>query len=63
MMTTHSIQASAKIYQFPVKGRTISVARTDAATARTASNAPLIMSGAGWYHDAAIQETQRPGKR
>ena len=61
-MTTPNTQASAKIYQFPVRDGTKSAVGAEAATARTVV-APPTISGAGWYHDAAIQDAKRPGKR
>ena len=54
-MTPNAIQTSAKIYQFPVGGRA-------AVTSRSQPAKPLMdyaASGAGWYHEAAIEEANR----
>jgi hypothetical protein len=58
---------SAKIYQFPVRGRApIGGDRQDVvkASADVASlRLPKTVAGSGWYHEAAIQEAQRAVKR
>ena len=61
-MTASSDRESAKIYQFPVRGRF-------AANRREEMNAPLasqqvvkVAVGSGWYHDAAIQEDENARK-
>ena len=54
-MTPHSTQQTAKSYQFPVGGRA-------ALSGRTKPAEPMLdyaVSGAGWYHEAAIEETKR----
>jgi hypothetical protein len=59
------VQRTAKIYQFPLRGRTNSSnGRTDTRVQsdRTPSDAPAIVYGGGWYHDAAIEDSRRPGK-
>ena len=64
-MTHEPARETARIYQFPVcvrQGSTPDMkadtrqgaARTDAASAQIAYAA----CGSGWYHDAAIQETE-----
>ncbi|MFC7051092.1 DUF2735 domain-containing protein [Hansschlegelia quercus] len=64
-MTMQMTQRTAKIYQFPVRGRTNSGnARSDVRVQanRTVADAPVIVYGGGWYHDAAIEDSRRPGK-
>lgn len=64
-MSSHTEQRTAKIYQFPARSRTnLGVSRAGIKQSGSAPSlqAPTIVSGAGWYHDAAIQESQRPGK-
>lgn len=55
---------TAKIYQFPVRGRTNSntgaIAQRIQRDGRSA-NAPAIVYG-NWYHDAAIEDSRQPGK-
>jgi hypothetical protein len=64
-MTHEPARETARIYQFPVRARQASApdakaetrqgaARTDAGSAQIAYAA----CGSGWYHDAAIQETE-----
>ena len=64
-MTHEPARETARIYQFPVRVRHASSsdmkadsrqspARTDAGSAQIAYAA----CGSGWYHDAAIQETE-----
>ena len=53
-MTPNSTQTTAKIYQFPVGGR--------AGLSRTEPAKPMLdyaASGAGWYHQAAIEEAKQ----
>jgi hypothetical protein len=65
MNTNFDQQGSAKIYQFPVGGRSALAARQDAATSTVDISTPrvneAVCSGA-WYHEAAIQEAKRPGE-
>lgn len=65
-MTTLFRQASAKIYQFPTRPRAIAAdhrIENRPALGLAGQSAPAIVYGAGWYHDAAIQDAQRTGKR
>ena len=48
------MQGSAKIYDFPLRGRFAVGASHDSAAANTASRAPAIAFGS-WYHEAAIE--------
>ncbi|GLK69853.1 DUF2735 domain-containing protein [Hansschlegelia plantiphila] len=64
-MTMNMIQRSATIYQFPTSVRANSNAgrrENSAVVNLRAPNAPRIVYGSGWYHDEAIQDSQRPGK-
>jgi hypothetical protein len=60
-MTTSTSGGSAQIYQFPPRGRFALNARDESQT-RTNLETPLVKvaAGSGWYHDAAIQEAERP---
>jgi hypothetical protein len=62
-MTPSFHQGSAKIYQFPVRARP--AAPRDQAPAAVEITAPGIIEvacGSGWYHEAAILESQRTGE-
>jgi hypothetical protein len=73
-MTTSSDRESAKIYQFPARGRFAASqppASQPAASQREETNETLTLSsqqvvkvavGSGWYHEAAIQEAERTHK-
>src|SRR5664279_1329971 len=62
-MTTNVQSGSAKIYQFPVRGRFIAGAlREDSKSALVPALSPRIArtaSGSGWYHEEAILEAER----
>jgi hypothetical protein len=55
-MTTMSPRASAKIYQFPVRGRAGQRSANPAVAERAAARLPRIEFCSGWYHEAAIEE-------
>jgi hypothetical protein len=58
-------QESAKIYEFPGKIRAAASARRrDDKTADILrlQQAPVVEFGSGWYHEAAVQEAERPRK-
>lgn len=58
-MTEISPRQSAKIYQFPVGGRAALKRSSEEASITEAvapEQAPAIVYGSGWYHDAAVQE-------
>jgi hypothetical protein len=59
-MNTGFNQGSARIYQFPVGGRSgVSGQRHDETSADlTSSRVSQATVGGAWYHDAAIQETK-----
>ena len=53
---------SAKIYQFPPRGRYAENAQRDVAGSTVAASLPAgakIVSGSGWYHEEAIQEARK----
>jgi hypothetical protein len=56
MTTTNTSGGSARIYQFPARGRfsTSAVQNESSAAALAALRAPTISYG-GWYHDEAIE--------
>jgi hypothetical protein len=58
-MTTTISSGTAQIYQFPPRGR---FALSTESQARSVESQPLVKvaAGSGWYHDAAIQEAERP---
>jgi hypothetical protein len=50
-----SMQGSAKIYDFPLRGRfAVGASRDSTVTANTAPRAPAIAFGS-WYHEEAIE--------
>ena len=58
-MTTSTSGGSAQIYQFPPRGR---FALNTHNESQAVESQPLVKvaAGSGWYHDAAIQEAERP---
>jgi len=59
-MTANSDRESAKIYQFPARGR-FATAQREETTATSTLASPQVAKvavGSGWYHDAAIQEDE-----
>jgi Protein of unknown function (DUF2735) len=60
-MTMSHNQVSAKIYQFPARGRFASDSQGDDKPAANLSSPRIarVASGSGWYHDEAIQEAER----
>ncbi len=64
-MDTNVRRESAKIYEFPRRPRGLAdtYRRGDRLAAELSSvHAPTIEFGSGWYHQAAVEEAQRPGK-
>lgn len=62
----HAQQKTATIYQFPTRVRgTIARAalETQASAELRNSRTPRMTFGAGWYHDAAIEDAGGRGKR
>jgi Protein of unknown function (DUF2735) len=63
-MNTSFHHGSAKIYQFPVRGRPAIGARYEQAKTAVDIKAPAVSevaSGSGWYHQAAI-DAERTGE-
>jgi hypothetical protein len=60
-MKTNNFQQSAKIYQFPARVRPTAAGSGDVANGMSPRLAKAAF-GSGWYHDAAIQEAERPAK-
>jgi hypothetical protein len=60
-MTANSDRESAKIYQFPVRGRFAAAQLEETKAVSTPASQPVVKVavGSGWYHDAAIQEAER----
>jgi hypothetical protein len=64
-MTINNFQQSAKIYQFPVRIRPTAAGSREQAMIAGNVAAPRLARaafGSGWYHDAAIQEAERPAR-
>lgn len=66
-MNTSLNHRSAKIYQFPAGGRSALGGRGHEATETTVpdpatSGVNEVASSSGWYHEAAIQESNKPGR-
>jgi hypothetical protein len=59
-MTTSIAGGSARIYEFPPRGRFASNGRDESQPRATleAQSLVKVASGSGWYHDAAIQEAE-----
>jgi hypothetical protein len=63
-MTTSAFSGSAKIYQFPTRGRAISGNRREDTSAADLISLQVTKSvcGSGWYHEEAVQEADRSRK-
>jgi hypothetical protein len=61
-MTTSISRRSAQIYEFPSRGRFALHGRDESQLRAAPEPQPLVKvaSGSGWYHDAAIQEADKP---
>ena len=56
---------SAKIYEFPARGRFVVAAlrdEPDSAAKLATSRVAKATCGSAWYHEAAIQEAERPSQ-
>lgn len=56
---------SAKIYQFPARGRAANVNRRDDTKADanvTPMNVAVTACGSAWYHEEAMREAELPRK-
>ena len=60
-MTTNFQRGSAKIYEFPARGRFAqsSHEETSAAATATPPRAAKIVCGGAWYHEQAIEDADR----
>jgi hypothetical protein len=62
-MTTNSDRASARIFQFPARGRFAtgnqSSEATLPATAVLSTRVARVAADGAWYHDEAIREAER----
>jgi len=56
-MTERIEQGSARIYQFPVRTRTM--ADRDEAVAHVPAKVAVSVGGGAWYHEEAIREERR----
>lgn len=63
-MNTGLNQGSAKIYQFPVGGRSsLGMPRLEEATTDAdRASSPEIVWGNAWYHEVAIMEINKPSR-
>ena len=61
-MTPDVPERSAKIYQFPVRGKFASSHR-DESKADVQSHRVASVAGSSWYHDAAIEESKQARER
>jgi hypothetical protein len=61
-MTINIPRGSAQIYEFPLRGRFALKGRDGSDPRASVEPQPVVKvaSGSGWYHDAAIQEAERP---
>jgi hypothetical protein len=59
-MTTNSDRASAKIFQFPPRGRFAAADQSgeNPAMSATASRVAKVAVGGAWYHEEAIRESE-----
>jgi hypothetical protein len=57
-MTTNIPHQTAKIYQFPIRGRAAvgGLRKAGSAAEMRTLRVPATALGDGWYHEAAIQE-------
>lgn len=62
-MTVNANRGSAKIYEFPARGRFAQNDRVEsdgaAANSMTLPRAARLVSGGAWYHDEAIQQAEK----
>jgi hypothetical protein len=62
-MTTNFPGESAKIFQFPARGRFAAADSRDQSESAKNLMSPRVAKitfGGAWYHDAAIQDAERP---
>jgi hypothetical protein len=61
-MTANLDGGSAKIYQFPARGRFASAGRLEGASPSAsflAAQAARVASASSWYHEEAVQEDRK----
>lgn len=63
-MTATFQRGSAKIYEFPARGRFAPSSKEEASSAANATSlrAAKIVCGGAWYHEEAIQEAADRGR-
>jgi hypothetical protein len=64
-MGAHLSHQSATIIPFPPRGRYLAGGHREEPKLAADARSPRILGdvfGSGWYHDAAIQESQRTGE-
>ena len=63
-MTTNSDRESAKIYQFPARGRFAVNQGVETKPTATLTSLQVVKAagGSGWYHDAAVEEAEHAHK-
>jgi hypothetical protein len=63
-MATNLNRQTAKIYQFPTRGRVVLSGPGEAVkpAAAPASGRVAKVEGSSWYHDAAVQEAEKARK-
>jgi hypothetical protein len=62
-MVTNVSHGTAKIYQFPVRGRMTAGGNREDIKQTTDPKLQRVTGdtfGSGWYHEAAIEEAKRP---
>jgi Protein of unknown function (DUF2735) len=61
-MTNNFVRESARIYQFPARGRFAAAGhreQTDSVVTMMPPRAGKIVSGGAWYHEEAIQDSDQ----
>jgi len=61
-MTQHQPRPTAKIYSFPKKPRATSDSHRGYTPAHKQADLPAVEFGAGWYHEAAVEEAKENQK-
>lgn len=65
MMNMNAEAGSARIYQFPVRGRFATSPMRDGKPDldQIVASLPKVVCGGSWYHEEAVQQTDRQAKR
>ena len=61
-MTANFERGSAKIFQFPARGRFAVASQRDETSAAMPSHLSKVAMWDAWYHDAAIEDAARASK-